>query len=365
MAQPTHQQPASGGSKITQLLRQQARPVHLEVKDLRVWYRVEGGYVKAVDGVSFEVKPGAYLGLVGESGCGKTTVIKAIHQLLPDDAVVTGQILLDGQDLLKMSRSELRKIRWTRMSLITQSAMNSLDPVYRIGDQITEAIRAHVKASKAEAWERAAELFEIVGLAPERLKNYPHQFSGGMRQRAVIALSLALEPGLIIGDEPTTALDVITQDQILYRIRRIQEQVNTSMILVTHDISVVAETCDAMAVMYAGEIAEYAPTLLLFQEPCHPYTMGLKNAFPTIRGGLSKLLSIPGSPPDLVNPPQGCRFAERCPFSTSLCWHEEPELREAADGHYVACHYADRADEMRQKSADKATWNSVAERILS
>jgi oligopeptide/dipeptide ABC transporter ATP-binding protein len=355
--------PATRASQLIAQLRQQTRPVELIVDHLRAYYATRSGYVKAVDDVSFEVRPGDYLGIVGESGCGKTTVVKAIFRLLPDDAFVDGDVRLDGRNVLAMKSNELRQIRWTRMSLITQSAMNSLDPVYRVGDQIVEAIRAHADVSYDAALQRAAEMFDLVGLAPDRLRNYPHQFSGGMRQRAIIALSLVLQPGLIIADEPTTALDVITQDQILARIRRIHEAVSASMIFVTHDISVIAETCNDMVVMYAGKIVECGPTISVLQEPCHPYTMGLKNAFPNIKGGINKLIAIPGSPPSLIDPPRGCRFAERCPFATDRCRDLEPSLHHVGTDHSAACHYTDQAASLRERAKEKSTWDEVAVRI--
>ena len=231
-------------------------PVHLRVKSLKVRYRVPGGYLAAVDGVDLEVLPGQTLGLVGESGCGKSTVAKAILRLLPDDAAVDGEVLLDERDVLAMGARELRDIRWTKLALVTQSAMNSLDPVYRVGDQIVESILAHENTNRSTAWARAEALFRLVGISPERLRDYPHQFSGGMRQRAVIAMALSLNAGLLLADEPTTALDSIMQDQVLARIRRLQEELSRSMILITHDMAVVAETCERVAVMYAGRIVE-------------------------------------------------------------------------------------------------------------
>jgi peptide/nickel transport system ATP-binding protein len=360
---PQTAEPTARTSPLIEQLRQQTRPVELTVDHLRVYYATRSGYVRAVDDVSFAVRPGAYLGIVGESGCGKTTVVKGIFRLLPDDAFVDGDVRLDGRNVLAMSSNELRQTRWTRMSLITQSAMNSLDPVYRVGDQIVEAIRAHWDVSYDDAWQRAAEMFDLVGLAPDRLRNYPHQFSGGMRQRAIIALALVLQPGLIIADEPTTALDVITQDQILARIRRIHEAASASMILVTHDISVIAETCNDTAVMYAGKIVEYGPTIGVLQEPCHPYTMGLKNAFPNIKGGIDKLIAIPGSPPSLIDPPRGCHFAERCPFASDRCRDLEPSLRHVGTDHSAACHYTDQVANLRERAKKKSTWDEVAVRI--
>lgn len=355
--------PTTRTSRLSEQLRQQTRPAELTVDHLRAYYATRSGYVRAVDDVSFEVRPGDYLGIVGESGCGKTTLVKGIFRLLPDDAFVDGDVRLDGRNVLAMKSNELRQARWTRMSLITQSAMNSLDPVYRVGDQIVEAIRAHVDVSYDDAWQRAVEMFDLVGLAPDRLRNYPHQFSGGMRQRAIIALALVLQPGLIIADEPTTALDVITQDQILARIRRIHEAASASMILVTHDISVIAETCNDTAVMYAGKIVEYGSTIGVLQEPCHPYTMGLKNAFPNIKGGIDKLIAIPGSPPSLIDPPRGCCFAERCPFASDRCRDLKPSLRHVGTDHSAACHYTDQVASLRERAKKKSTWDEVAVRI--
>lgn len=334
-------------------------PVHLRVDDLRVQYRVAGGYLKAVDGISFEVRPGQSLGLVGESGCGKSTVAKAILRLLPDDARVDGQVLLDGKDVLRMSNKELRSIRWTKLALITQSAMNSLDPVYRVGDQIVESIVTHEEMSKQEAWRRAEELFVLVGIAPERLRDYPHQFSGGMRQRAVIAMALSLNAGLLVADEPTTALDSIMQDQVLARIHRLQKELSRSMILVTHDMAVVAENCQTLAVMYAGRIIETGPIAVVLAAPFHPYTMGLRNAFPTITDERRQLISIPGNLPSLINPPVGCRFSARCPFSTEHCERADPALVEVGKGHYSACHYPEQADEFRSRAAERRTWDRV------
>ncbi len=335
-------------------------PVHLRVEDLRVQYRVAAGYLKAVDGISFEVRPGESIGLVGESGCGKTTVAKAILRLLPDDARIDGKALLDGEDILRMSNKELRSIRWTKLALVTQSAMNSLDPVYRIGDQIVESILAHEPMSKQDAWRRAEELFTLVGIKPERLRDYPHQFSGGMRQRAVIAMALSLNAGLLVADEPTTALDSIMQDQVLARINRLQEELSRSMILVTHDMGVVAETCQTLAVMYAGRIIEKGPIGVVLTKPYHPYTMGLRNAFPTISDERRQLISIPGNLPNLVDPPVGCRFKSRCPFGDAHCERVDPPLVEVGNRHLSACHYPERAAEFRERAAMRQTWSREA-----
>jgi oligopeptide/dipeptide ABC transporter ATP-binding protein len=340
--------------------RLQAKPpVHLLVEGLEVTYRTPRGPFRAVDGVSFEVSPGSVLGLVGESGCGKSTVVKALLRLLPETARVGGRVLLDGRDILAMGRRELRAVRWNRIALVTQSAMNALDPVIRVGDQIVESIRAHEDVDRAEAWRRAESLFALVGLPAARLREYPHQFSGGMRQRAVIAMALSLNAGLLLADEPTTALDPIMQDQIMSRIRAIQEQLHRSMILVTHDIGLVAENTDTVAVMYAGQIIEKGPTREVLVEPRHPYTIGLHNAFPRMpEEGETRppLISIPGGLPDLLSPPPGCRFALRCPFATDRCRDETPRLRTLAAEHAAACHYAEQAEAFRRAAADPQTW---------
>lgn len=329
----------------------------LEVKDVSVHYKISAGEVCAVDKVSINVEQGEYFGLVGESGCGKTTLARAILQLLPKNGrIVGGQIWLKGHNLVTLNKRQLRPFRWRVMSLIPQSAMNALDPVYRVGDQIVEAIRAHQPVSKAEGLERAAELFQLVGLDSSRLKDYPHQFSGGMRQRAMIAMSLVLSPDLIIADEPTTALDVIVKDQILYRMDQVLKQLKKSLLLVTHDVSVVAENCDRMAVMYAGKIMEYGRTAPLLRAPYNPYTLGLKNAFPRLHGPVRQLISIPGVPPDLIEPPSGCRFHPRCPFATEKCHQEEPLLYEVETEHFSACHYPENAEEFRRLTTQAETW---------
>ena len=334
-------------------------PVELVVEDLSVTYATPRGPFRAVDGIGFEVRPGSVLGLVGESGCGKSTVVKALLRLLPDSARSGGRVLLDGADLLAMDARALRRVRWSQIALVTQSAMNALDPVLRVGDQIVESIRAHEPVSRETAWARAARLFALVGLPPERLREFPHQFSGGMRQRAVIAMALSLNAGLLLADEPTTALDPIMQDQIMGRIRAIQDRFHRSMILVTHDIGLVAENCDMVAVMYAGRIVERGPARVVLTEPLHPYTMGLRNAFPRMpEEGEARppLISIAGGLPNLLQPPQGCRFAARCPFAVDRCHTQAPALAEPAPGHAVACHRAAEAPVFRAAAVQPATW---------
>jgi peptide/nickel transport system ATP-binding protein len=299
-------------------------------------------------------------GLVGESGCGKSTVAKAILGLLPSNGAVTGgEIKFRGVDLTSLSTAELNEFRWEHLSMISQGAMNALNPVHRISAQIVEAMQAHRDISDSAARDRVAELFELVGLDPERMDEYPHQFSGGMKQRAYIAMALALEPDFIIADEPTTALDVIVQDQILQRINDLQEELGVSMLLITHDISVVAETCDRMGVMYSGYLMEYGNLKSIFSEPQNPYTMGLQNAFPTLFGDQRELISIPGNPPDIGDRPDGCQFADRCPFAAAECLDDHPSLREVGDDHYSACYRHDAVDAHRDELTEKATWEAV------
>jgi oligopeptide/dipeptide ABC transporter ATP-binding protein len=334
-------------------------PVRLTVDGLAVTYRTRRGPFRAVDGVSFDLQPGTVLGLVGESGCGKSTVVKALMRLLPDGARTEGRVLLDGRNVLAMDDATLRQVRWNEIALITQSAMNALDPVIRVGDQIVESIRAHEPVDRGTAWARAESLFSLVGLPAHRLTEYPHQFSGGMRQRAVIAMALSLNAGLLLADEPTTALDPIMQDQIMARIRTIQETLHRSMILVTHDVGLVAENCDTVAVMYAGRIVERGPTSEVLVSPRHPYTIGLHNAFPRMpdeNEARPRLISIRGGLPDLLDPPRGCRFSPRCPFAQARCIAESPELRDLEPGHAAACHFAEEAEEFRKQAALPETW---------
>lgn len=328
----------------------------ISVRGLRVSYRTRRGTVQAVDGVSFDLDEGEKLGLVGESGCGKSTVAKTFLAIHPPNAEVEGKILFKGRDFLAMTESEIREIRWKEIALIPQSAMNALNPVYRVGDQIEEIFIKRAGAQKTEARERAEDLFRLVGLNKARLRDFPHQFSGGMTQRVSIAMAMALNPSLIIADEPTTALDVITQDQVLRNIYRILKQHNKSMIMITHDISVVAEGCDTIAVMYAGQLMEYGGINTVLQSPLNPYTLGLRNAFPSLRGPKSELVSIPGYPPSLISPPKGCRFFDRCPFADSQCAEERPELLPVLDNHFVACHQRERVEELRGLGNRKETW---------
>ena len=318
-------------------IEETAGPV-LQVKDLTMHYQTRQGTVKAVDGISFELARGEVLGLVGESGCGKTSIAVTLMKLLPDNALILkGQVLLDGQDLMTMDDTTLRKYRWRRISMIFQAAMNSLNPVHRVGDQIVEAIEAHdMAATLKEAQETVDRLFRLVGLDPRLTHRYPHEFSGGMRQRAVIAMALACQPDVIVADEPTTALDVIVQDRILRQIKEIQTDLNMSMIYITHDIAVVAEVTDRIGVMYAGKLVELGSTADVFEHPIHPYTKALLSVFPSIRGEKRPLTTLGGEPPNLVDPPTGCRFHPRCPYATAICQQEEPPIV-VRDGHWAAC----------------------------
>jgi len=312
----------------------------LEVKNLRTYYITRAGPVRAVDGVSFFVEKGEVFGLAGESGCGKTTAGLSILRLLPRyGRIVGGEIIFDGVNILEVRESVFRrKYRWKRISMVFQGAMNALNPVFRVGEQIAEAIMLHENVSKEEAMKRVKALFEKVGIEPSRVDNYPHEFSGGMRQRAMIALALACNPELVIADEPTTALDVVIQGQILDLLRKLREELDLSVILITHDLSTIAELCNRVGIMYAGKLVECADVRSIFKDPLHPYTQGLINAIPSITGPKTRLRSIPGAPPDLLNPPRGCRFHPRCPYATEKCRREEPAYIEVRRGHWVACH---------------------------
>lgn len=313
----------------------------LEINDLRMYYTTKKGDVKAVEEVSLEVAKGESVGLVGESGCGKTSIGISILKLLPDNArILEGEVLFKGEDLVPKTEDEMRSVRWNGISMIFQAAMNALNPVYKVGDQIVEAIMLHEDVSKDEAYDRVAALYELVGMTPERMDNYPHEYSGGMKQRSIIAMALACDPDMIIADEPTTALDVIVQDNIIKQIKRIQKELNMTMLYISHDISVIAETCERIAVMYAGNVVEYSDSVSLFSSPLHPYTHGLLSSFPSIKGPLKKLIPIPGEPPNLLNPPTGCRFHTRCPYAQKLCKEAMPDFREYGDRHYAACHFA-------------------------
>ncbi|MGB9778158.1 MAG: ABC transporter ATP-binding protein [Candidatus Bathyarchaeales archaeon] len=313
----------------------------LDVQHLTTHYKILRGWVKAADDVTFDVGKAEGLGLAGESGCGKTTVSLSILRILPSGGVIkSGKIIFNGTNLLDLTEEEMReKIRWKGISIVFQGAMNALNPVYKVSDQIIEAIRLHEPEIEAsEARSRVEKLFELVGLDPSRIDNYPHEFSGGMKQRAMIAMALSCNPSLLIADEPGTALDVIVCAQVLKLLRELKEKLNLSMIVISHDLSIIAEVCERAAIMYAGKIVEFADAVGIFKEPLHPYTQGLIKAFPSIYAPKTRLVSIPGSPPDLLNPPSGCRFHPRCQYVMEICKRKEPEYVDAGKRHYVACH---------------------------
>jgi len=311
----------------------------LSVDDLKMYYSVREGEIRAVDGVSFSLEHGGSLGLVGESGCGKTSIAISLLRLLPDNAEIKGgHIWFDGMDLVTLPEDQMRQVRWDRISMVFQAAMNSLNPVYRVGDQIIEAMQAHWESiTEAEARERVAELFDLVGLQPSFMDRYPHEFSGGMRQRAIIAMALSCNPDIIIADEPTTALDVIVQDRVLRKLEEIQKRLDMALIYISHDIAVIAEVSDRIGVMYAGHMAEIADSVDIFERSLHPYTDALISAFPSIKGKKKELKTLPGEPPDLLDPPSGCRFHPRCPRALDICTEEQPALRDYGGGHLAAC----------------------------
>ncbi len=328
----------------------------LNIKNLSIVYKTIEGNIQAVDKVSLSIDDGEILGIVGESGCGKTTLIKGLMGLLPYNGKITeGEIYFMDKNLLSLSKEEMRQKRWNDISMITQSAMNSLNPVYSVGWQIVEAIQAHKVVSKEEAYKTVEKLFELVGIEKGRINDYPHQYSGGMKQRAIIAMALALNPKLIIADEPTTALDVVVQSQILEKINILLNNYNGSMILVTHDISVIAQTCTMIAVMYGGKIVEYGAVNQILKHPNHPYTMGLKNAFPSITGEKRQLISIPGAPPNLLNDLDGCRFKDRCPFAIEKCFVEQPKKNNVSNGFFY-CHRENESEMLRDQAKKQETW---------
>lgn len=300
---------------------------------------MRGGIAKAVNGVSFAVQKGETLGIAGESGSGKTTVALSLMRLIePPGKIVNGSIEFDGQDVLGMNDEQLREFRWKRISMVMQGAMSSLDPLYKIGDQIIEAIRYHEKAARSEAWSRAERLLEQVGIEKSRSRGYPHEFSGGMKQRAMIAMALALNPELVIADEPTTALDVVIQAQIINLLRDLQKKLKISIILISHDLSLLAEFSDRIAIMYAGRLVEISDKKNIIKSSLHPYTSALISSIPTLKGKKERLKSISGNPPNLMNVPSGCPFHPRCPLVTDICRLEEPSLIEKRKAQFVACH---------------------------
>jgi peptide/nickel transport system ATP-binding protein len=310
----------------------------LEIRGLSVDYVTERGPVRAVDSVSLTVAPGEVLGIAGESGSGKSTLAHALLRTLPPPAVISGgEVRFEERDLLTLGEEALRELRWKRMAIVFQSAMDSLNPVITVGEQIEDAVHAHSGATRAEARRRARELLSMVEIDPERVNSYSHQLSGGMRQRVAIALALALEPALVILDEPTTALDVILEKEILRQIRLLQARIGFAVLFITHDLARMLEFSDRVAVFYAARLVELGPSSVIAHAPLHPYTQGLLRAFPRIRGSRTGSTSIPGSPPSLLDPPPGCRFHPRCPKAIPACSVRVPSLIEVAPGHFVAC----------------------------
>lgn len=314
--------------------------VFLSLKDVEVVYTSGKKIVRAVNRVSFDMKKGETLGLVGETGAGKTTIARAILRILPDPPAIFkgGTIELDGTNLIELPEEEMLKVRGDKIAMIFQDPMTALNPLMTVGEQIMEVLELHNKGvSKKELAKRAGDMLEMVNIPRERFGEYPHQFSGGMKQRVVIAMALACDPQLLLADEPTTALDVTIQAQVLDLIRGLREKYQTSMILITHDLGVVAETCDNVAVIYAGEIVEYGDKRSLFKHPTHPYTIGLFDSLPDINVKTARLKPIKGMPPDPTDLPKGCAFSPRCPYAEECCRTIHPELREVAPGHLVRC----------------------------
>ncbi len=314
--------------------------VLLSVRDLEVVYTSAGAVIHAVNGVSLEIKRGQSLGLVGETGAGKTTIAKSILGILPDPPakVLNGQIVLDGQDLLKLPEKEMRGIRGKKISMIFQDPMTALNPLMTVGDQIAEVVSLHEHCSKKESMNKAMQMLEMVGIPAERYVEYPHQFSGGMKQRVVIAIALACNPELLLADEPTTALDVTIQAQVMDMIADLQKKLNTAMILITHDLGIVAEACDQVAVIYAGEIVELASKEELFLHPTHPYTVGLFGSIPSLSEDVERLTPIPGLPANPEALPEGCHFNPRCTHCTAACRAGQVPFVQVAPDHFVRCH---------------------------
>jgi peptide/nickel transport system ATP-binding protein len=335
----------------------------LDVRDLKTHFRTDDGIVKAVDGVSFQVEKGKTLGIVGESGSGKSVTCLTIMGLnAKRNTITSGEALFNGEDLIKMPSKRLRDIRGNDIAMIFQDPMTSLNPVHKIGRQLVEAILLHRDVSKKQAKARALELLNAVGIprADRRVDDYPHQFSGGMRQRVMIAMALVNDPDLLIADEPTTALDVTTQAQILELMDRLQREFGSAIIMITHDLGVIAEIADEVVVMYAAQVAEKGTVDQLFKRPHHPYTWGLLGSLPRLDADTERLVQIQGQPPSLLNPPRGCRFNPRCPYVMSICKQKDPELRPVSDdpGHLQACHLD---EQTKDREAAKLLAGTLAE----
>ncbi len=316
----------------------------LSIKDVTIHYSTDDGDVKAVNGVNFEIDKGETIGLVGETGAGKTTTALGIMRLVPDPPgkIVSGEILFNGENLLKKSAIEMRKIRGNKISMIFQDPMTALNPIIPVGEQVAEVIRLHEKVSRIEAEKRAAEMLEMVGISADRMNEYPHQFSGGMKQRVIIAIALACKPQLLIADEPTTALDVTIQAQVINMMNNLKKDLGTAMILITHDLGIVAEICDKVAIMYGGEIVEYGSLEDVFNQTAHPYTKGLFDSIPSLKKKVHRLKPIKGMMPDPISLPDGCNFFNRCPYATPECEHTDPAVKEISPGHLVKCLHNDK-----------------------
>jgi peptide/nickel transport system ATP-binding protein len=324
----------------------------LEVEGLTMSYWTREGDITAVRDATFTLHKGEALGIVGESGCGKTSIALALMRLLPDNGeIVGGAVRLNGLDLVPLPEREMRKHRWRDIAMVFQGAMNAWNPVYTVGAQIKEAMDAHARRqlTRSEARRRISELFELVGLNPAMQDRFPHEFSGGMRQRAVIAMALSCDPQVIIADEPTTALDVIVQDRILKELKKIQTELDMSIIYISHDLAVIAEVTDTIGIMYAGNIVEVGPTRQIYRQAQHPYSRLLLSSTPSIRGARRKFASLKGEPPNLLNPPEACRFHPRCPLATSRCEEHEPPLEEVLPGHRTACWHHDKVETLREE----------------
>ena len=315
----------------------------LKIEDLVIQYDTDSGCVHALNGLSLTLREGETLGLVGETGAGKTTLARSIMGLIqcPPGKIVSGKILYRGEDLLTMKEKHRQSIRGKEISMIFQDPMTSLNPVTTVGDQIAEAVMAHEKIGKKKAWEKALEMLETVGISRERASDYPHQFSGGMKQRVIIAISLVLNPKILLADEPTTALDVTIQAQVLDTIQALRKKLDMSMILITHDLGIVAQTCEQVAIIYGGEVVEYADVFTIFENRMHPYTQGLFNSIPKLNEDVNRLVPIEGLMPDPTNLPTGCKFCTRCQYATDRCREEHPEMIDVGNGHLVRCFRAE------------------------
>ena len=315
----------------------------LKIEDLVIQYDTDSGCVHALNGLSLTLREGETLGLVGETGAGKTTLARSIMGLIqcPPGKIVSGKILYRGEDLLTMKEKHRQSIRGKEISMIFQDPMTSLNPVTTVGDQIAEAVMAHEKIGKKQAWAKALEMLETVGISRERASDYPHQFSGGMKQRVIIAIALVLNPKILLADEPTTALDVTIQAQVLDTIQALRKKLDMSMILITHDLGIVAQTCEQVAIIYGGEVVEYADVFTIFENRMHPYTQGLFNSIPKLNEDVNRLVPIEGLMPDPTNLPTGCKFCTRCQYATDRCREEHPEMIDVGNGHLVRCFRAE------------------------